>query len=156
SNIYQYEGAGIFKQNQFIANGNIRIGQKLSLFGYYSLSYANSDTGGSGSFPTDQFNVARDYGRAAFDVRHRLFLGGNISMPFQFRLNPFIIASSGTPFNVTSGQDTNGDSVFNDRPTFAQLQTALLTAAIAPNVSFDCNESDPSATIPINCGTGPG
>ncbi len=155
-NIYQYEGAGIFKQNQFIVNGSLRVGAKVSLFGYYSLSYANSDTGGSNSFPTNQFNVAQDYGRAAFDVRHRLFLGGSISMPYQFRLSPFVIASSGSPFNITSGQDANKDSIFNDRPTVSQFQTALSNAAIAHNVSFECNESNPDAIVPINCATGPG
>ncbi|HWZ97232.1 MAG TPA: carboxypeptidase regulatory-like domain-containing protein [Candidatus Dormibacteraeota bacterium] len=154
-NIYQYEGAGIFKQNQMIVNGSVRIGQKVSLFGYYSLSYANSDTGGVSSFPTNQFNVAQDYGRAAFDVRDRIFLGGSISMPYQFRLSPFLIASSGSPFNVTLGQDLNGDSIYNDRPTFAQLQTALATAKIANNVNFNCDESNPDTLVPINCGTGP-
>jgi len=155
-NIYQYEGAGIFKQNQFIVNGSVRVGARVSLFGYYSLSYANSNTGGSNSFPTNQFNVAQDYGRAAFDVRHRLFLVGSISMPYQFRLSPFIVASSGSPFNVTTGQDANNDSIFNDRPTFAQFQAALANAAIAHNVRFDCNESNPGTLVPINCATGPG
>ena len=42
-------------------------------------------------------------------------VGGSISMPYAFRLNPFIIVSSGQPFNVTVGQDVNGDSIFNDR-----------------------------------------
>jgi len=153
-NIYQYEGAGIFKQNQLITNGNMRIGTKLSLFGYYSLNYANSDTSGASSFPTNQFNIAQDYGRAAFDVRHRIFLGGSISMPYQFRLSPFLIASSGSPFNVTLGQDLNNDSIFNDRATFAQLQKALANTVIARNVSFNCNESNADAVVPINCGTG--
>ena len=43
----------MFKQNQLIVNSSIRIGAKLSLFGYYTLNYANSDTGaGAGSFPS--------------------------------------------------------------------------------------------------------
>ncbi len=155
-NIYQYEGAGIFKQNQFIVNSSVRIGQKLSLFGYYTLNYANSDSSGSGSFPTNQFNVAQDYGRAGFDVRHRVFLGGSITMPKQFRLSPFVIASSGSPFNVTLGQDVNNDSIFNDRPTFAQFQSALANAALIRNASFDCNEPSADTLVPINCATGPG
>ncbi|GAC1632526.1 MAG: hypothetical protein NVS9B14_05880 [Candidatus Acidiferrum sp.] len=156
-NIYQYEGSGIFKQNQFIVNSGVRLNTKLSLFGYYTLNYANSDTGGSGSFPTNQYDVSQDYGRAAFDVRHRIFLGGSISMPYQFRLSPFVIASSGSPFNISSGQDTNHDSIFNDRPTFAALQDALAlhAATLARNITFDCNESDPNTLVPINCATGP-
>jgi len=156
NNIYQYEGAGIFKQNQFIVNSSVRVGQKVSLFGYYTLNYANSDSSGSGSFPANQFNVAQDYGRAGFDVRHRVFLGGSITMPMQFRLSPFVIASSGSPFNVTLGQDVNNDSIYNDRPTFAQFQSALASAALIQNASFDCNEPSADTLVPINCATGPG
>jgi len=156
NNVYQYEGAGIFKQNQFIVNTSVRVGQKLSLFGYYTLSYANSDTAGSGSFPTNQFNIAQDYGRAAFDVRHRVFLGGSISLPMQFRLSPFVIASSGSPFNVTLGQDLNNDSIYNDRPTFGAFQTALANVAAIRNASFDCSEPSADTLVPINCATGPG
>src|SRR5207244_12156708 len=67
----------------------------------------------------DQYDLASDYGRASFDVRHRLFLGGSISLPYAFRLSPFMLANSGSPYNVTVGQDLSGDSLFNDRPAFA-------------------------------------
>src|SRR6266403_579937 len=94
SNIYQYESGGDFKQNQFIINGNVRVGARISLFGYYTLNYANSDTQGITSFPSNQFDLALDYGRAFFDIRQRLFLGGSVALPYNFRLSPFLIASS--------------------------------------------------------------
>jgi hypothetical protein len=100
--IYQYSSAGVFRQNQLIANFNIRAGAKLSLFGYYSLNYANSDPIGSSSngtfsnnFPSDQYNVKLDYGRAAFAIRNRVFMGGTIGLPYAFRLSPFMIFNSG-------------------------------------------------------------
>ena len=55
-------------------------------------------------------------GERLVDVRSRVFLGGTISLPYALRLSPFIIANSGTPFNIIVGQDLNGDSIFNDRP----------------------------------------
>ena len=42
-NIFQYASEGIFKQNQLIVNINVRAGAKLTLFGYYTLNYANSE-----------------------------------------------------------------------------------------------------------------
>src|SRR5262249_2449433 len=60
-----------------------------------------------------------------------------------------------SPFNVTLGQDLNGDSIFNDRPTSAQLQTALASANVAHNVALNCNETNASSIVPVNCGTGP-
>jgi hypothetical protein len=117
-NIYQYESDGLFNQNQLITNFNIR-GSKVSFFGFYSLGYANSNTSGVNSFPVNQYDLAEDYGRAAFDIRHRLFVGGSVTLPLGFSVNPFVVANSGRPFDITLGQDLNGDSIFNDRPAFA-------------------------------------
>jgi hypothetical protein len=162
NNIYQYESAGDFKQNQFIVNGNVRVGTRVSLFSYYTLNYADSNVSGSGGqsqgvggFPSNQYDLAVDYGRAYFDIRHRLFLGGTVSLPYMFRLSPFLIASSGVPFNVTTGVDANGDSVFTDRPTYEQFQAALASAAIPGNVSFHCEPPAGQTEIPINCGLSP-
>ncbi len=59
------------------------------MFGYYSLSYANSDTAGVSSFPSNSYDIGQDYGRASFDIRNRFFLGGSIALPYLFRLSPF-------------------------------------------------------------------
>ncbi len=136
NNIYQFDSGGEFKQNQLIINGNVRAGSRLSLFGYYTLNYANSDVQGATGFPSNQFDLALDYGRALYDIRQRLFLGGSIALPYRFRVSPFLVASSGVPFNITSSVDSNNDSVFTDRPTYAQFQTALAGATIPGNISF--------------------
>src|SRR5262249_28785660 len=55
-NVYQYQSEGIFKQNQLIVSSNVRMGTKLSLYGYYVLNSANSDTAGIGTLPSSQNN----------------------------------------------------------------------------------------------------
>jgi hypothetical protein len=164
SNIYQYESGGDFEQNQFIINGTVRAGARLSLFGYYTLNYANSDTTGVAGgfsnqavigFPSNQYNLAFDYGRAIFDIRRRLFLGGSIALPYRFRISPFLVASSGVPFNITSGVDSNNDSLFTDRPTSAQLQAALANLTLPGNISLHCQTAASAPEIPIDCGLGP-
>ena len=152
-NIYQYESGGIFKQNQLIINSSIRLASALSLFGYYTLNYANSDTSGAGSFPSNQYNIRQDYGRAAFDIRHRLFLGGSIGLPYAFRLSPFLIAQSGAPFNITLGDDLNNDSIFNDRPTYATMQTDPSLIRATKWGTFDLAPIPGEPVIPINLGT---
>ncbi len=152
--IYQYTSAGVFRQNQLIVNFNIRAGAKLSLFGHYSLNYARSDTSGAGSFPQDSYDLGADYGRASFDTRHRVFVGGSIALPYAFRLSPFMIVTSGSPYNVTTGQDLNGDGILNDRPTFAVNPTG---ACVSPTAACHYNPS-PTASdtlVPINYLTGP-
>ncbi len=72
-----------------------------------------------------------------------------------------LVASSGQPFNVTTGVDSNGDSIFNDRPTYADFQTFLANAKANPatpfpgNVGFHCQPEAGAAEIPVNCAEGP-
>jgi hypothetical protein len=152
--LYQYQSEGVFKQNQLIVNGSIRMGTRLTLFGFYVLNYANSDTSGPTYVPSDPLDPSADYGRASFDYRNRLFMGGTIGLPKGFRLSPFLIASSGPPFNITSGDDLFGDAQFSARPAFGDCSTA------APNLvqtKFGCFNTTPAvgqAVIPINDFTG--
>src|SRR5262249_40637899 len=67
-NIYEYESTGIFNQDQLITNVNARVNAKLTLFGYYALNNARSNTDGAGSFPANQYDLSTEYGRAGFDV----------------------------------------------------------------------------------------
>lgn len=163
--LYQYQSEGVFKQNQLIVNGSVRVPSKhgfvqdLSLFGYYTLNYANSDTSGAGSIPSNPFNVSEDYGRASFDTRQRLFFGGTFGGPYGFRLSPFLIASSGIPFNITTGQDIYGNAAFNSRPSFTACPSASTTSVVQN--SYGCFllapvAGQPFAPIPINDATGPG
>ena len=128
--------------------------KRISLFGFYSLNFANSDTSGASYFPSNPFDPGADYGRASFDVRNRFLLGGNIQAPFGVSLSPMLVSNSGEPFNITIGRDLNGDNQFNDRPAFATSgSTSVANTAYG---SFDLNPSWDEARIPYNYGTGPG
>jgi len=155
-NIFQYQSEGIFKQNQLIVNSSIRMGTKLSLFGYYTLNYANSDTSGAGSFPSNPFDVSQDYGRASFDVRHRVFFGGTMGLPYAFRISPFLVAQSGVPFNITTGQDLYQDSIFNTRATFGTCTPGATGVKATPYGCFNLATQPGQAVIPINFAEGPG
>ncbi len=153
-NIFQYQSEGTFKENQLIINGSLRMGARLSLFGYYTLNYADSDVssspsggggggGGTPGFPSNPYDLQQDWGRASFDVRNRVFLGGTIGLPRGFRLSPFMVVSSGLPFNVTTGADPYQDSVYNTRPAFGTCPPNKLTA-------FGCFNSVPEVGyVPI-------
>jgi hypothetical protein len=162
-NIYQYVSEGVFRQNQLIVNSNIRAGTKVQLFGYYTLNYANSDAAGVSSFASNSYDIGEDYGRGTFDIRHRFFLGGSIAMPYAFRLSPFLVASSGSPFNITTGNDLNGDSQFNDRPGLVSTATCPVTVLpgagssiyCTPLGTFDALPTSGERLTPINYGTGP-
>jgi hypothetical protein len=159
-NVYRYVSEGNFKQNQLIVNTNVRVGSKIQMFGFYTLGYANSDTSGVSSFPSNSYDISQNYGRASFDVRHRFFLGGSIAMPYLIRLSPFMVVSSGGPFNITSPVDVNGDQIYNDRPGLVSTATCPQvvnaqgsTTYCTPLGTFD--SSGAGRLLPINYATGP-
>jgi hypothetical protein len=125
------------------------------LFGVYTLNFANSDTAGVDSFPANPWDIAANYGRASFDVRNRLFMGGTFSLPYRFTLSPFIIASSGRPFSVTLGQDLYGTGIYNARPAYATASTPASDVRVTPYGTFDVSPSATGSIVPPNIGTGP-
>ncbi|CAN5404758.1 hypothetical protein BH10ACI3_BH10ACI3_07320 [soil metagenome] len=154
-NINEYDASGTMNQNQFILSFRTNLSSRFSLSGNYRLSFMNGDSDGAGSNPAYAYDFAGEYGRSSGDVRHNFVVFGNITLPWNVSLNPFIFITSGRPFNITKGFDANGDGVFTERPTFGDLQARCSLANLT--TSF-CNTSgyDPSAIIPRNFGVGPG
>ena len=154
-NIFQYESTGRFDQNQLIFNFRTNFLDGISIFANYALNKAKSDSDGANSFPANSFDLTGEYADAAVDIRHRFVVGGNFETFWGVSLSPFVTFRTGVPFNITTGEDTNDDSIFNDRPTFAQLASAC--GARAVNRSFcDLGNFDPDAVIPRNFGRGSG
>src|SRR6185503_9429293 len=113
--IYQYESSGTFKMKQLFIGFNNRFSRAISFFSSYVLAKTTNDTDGQGSglFPANSYDLTGEFGRAGFDVRHRFTFAGTINLPWwQVSLNPFIVATSGRPFNITTGLDSNGDRLF--------------------------------------------
>ena len=122
--IYDFQSGGLFNQNQLIANFNLRLNTRLTLGGFYTLSYADADTSGnSAGLIMNPYDIQQNYGRAPFDVRNRLVIIGNWNLPHRFSLSPFVVASTGSPFNITVGQDLFGTGAFNARPALAPAGT---------------------------------
>jgi hypothetical protein len=110
--IYETEAAGLSSMNRLQFGFNRRVG-RLMTFGNYSLSWIRSNAEGT---PADNYDLALEWARANSDSRHNFSTGGFITLPKGFRLNTFINATSGRPFNITTGDDTNQDGSFSDRP----------------------------------------
>jgi hypothetical protein len=67
------------------------------------------------SLPSNSLNPDADWGPSAQDVRHRIFFNFNAPLADGVRLGLNVQGSSALPYNVTTGLDNNGDTVFNDR-----------------------------------------
>jgi hypothetical protein len=161
--IYQYESSGRFNMNQLFIGFNNRLSRMITFFSSYVLSKTTNDTDGQGGglFPADSYDLSGEFGRAGFDVRHRFTFAGTVNLPWwQVSLNPFIIATSGRPFNIITGQDTNGDRLFTERPSFAP--DGVDCSNPGPNIvctqfgNFNLRPAAGVPLIPRNFGEGPG
>jgi hypothetical protein len=81
----------------------------------YQLASARNFSDSPAMLPSDSTNPDLDWGAAANDVRHRIFVNLNTPLMSGMRLGINVQGSSALPYNITTGLDTNGDSVFNDR-----------------------------------------
>ncbi len=114
--IYEMESAGLYNQSQIVVNVNSRVTPKVSLFGYYILSNARSNTDGVNTFPANQYSLSEEYGPSSTDVRNRATIGGSLTAKWNVRLSPLITLQSGAPFNITTSQDVYGDTLLTARP----------------------------------------
>ena len=153
-NILQFESQGRINQNQLLVAVHNRLSSSFSFFVNYSLTKARSDTEGLGSFPSNSYNFDAEYSRASTDVRHTFSFGGNFATLFGIRLNPLVIATSGRPFNIVTGLDGNGDTLFTDRPAFATDLTKP-GVVVTRFGAFDPNPEAGQQIVPRNFGSGP-
>ncbi|HEY2019039.1 MAG TPA: carboxypeptidase regulatory-like domain-containing protein [Bryobacteraceae bacterium] len=117
--VFLMESSGLYNQNQVIANVNAKLNAGFSLFGFYVLNHAMSNTDGIGTFPANPYNYSGEYGPALTDVRHRVSVGGSINFRWNIRVSPFLVMQSGPPFDITAGNDLYGTTQFNGRPGIA-------------------------------------
>jgi hypothetical protein len=156
-NLYTYQSGGFYRQSQLIASGNARF-RRFSLFGFYVYNNALSNTGGVNSFLSNAHDPKLDYGRSAFDIHHRFIVLGNIQAPWALSFSPFLAYNSGTPYNITIGQDLTANNQFNARPTFAASCTEPGAVDLS-QFKLPCMNTQPIGTnekiIPYGYGTGP-
>lgn len=149
------ESSGIYNQNQLIVNVNSRVNAGFSMFGFYVLNRALSDTDGISTFPANPYNFSGEYGPAITDVRNRVTAGGSINFRWNIRVSPFVIAQTGAPFNITAGSDLYGTTLFNGRPGIAtdSNKSGLIAT---PYGLLDPNPSPGEALLGRNAGRSPG
>lgn len=135
-NIFVSNSIGEQDYHGMIAMLTKRFSRGFSFQASYHLSKTNGaafadDFTGFGIFtsPSDPLDLSVDRGRGDFDMRNRFTLTGVAETKFarlsglaaavinNWQLSSRVILSDGFAFNATTGADTNGDSIFNDRPS---------------------------------------
>jgi hypothetical protein len=104
----------------------LALNWKRTIF-FVNYSFAKTESNGTGAFslPANGDDLSTEWG--PLQPRHRV--QGSLQMaPFKdvsFSINAR--KQSGSPYNVTTGRDDNGDGVFNDRPAGLARNSAWTT-----------------------------
>jgi hypothetical protein len=156
--LYEYYPEAIFVQNQLVTSVSSVISKNLNLTAFYTLSFANGNNNGSAS---NAYNLNVNSGRAGFVARNSIFMMGTYNGPWRLRFNPFLVANSGRPYNITLSTDPL-NNFFNQRPAYASSSSACSTTSSTVSqyvqTAFGCLDTQPNSSetlLPVNLGTGP-
>ena len=123
------QSSGLFNQWQLITNVRSQLNKRISLNGFYMYGRAYSNTDGVGTLPSNPYSMAGEYGPSSFDQRNSRFRRRHHQRALGDSAGAFFNVNSGAPFNITTGTDPYGDTLFNERPGIATSSTpgAILT-----------------------------
>jgi hypothetical protein len=152
--VFLMTSSGLYNQNQIIVNVKSKPSSHASIFGYYVYNRASSNTDGLSTFPANPNDDSGEYGRASTDIRHRFLVGGSLQLRGNVRISPYAMYQSSAPFNITTGQDRYGTTLFNSRPGVAQSPGPGIVAT--PYGLLDPNPVAGEPILPRNFGRGPG
>jgi hypothetical protein len=153
--LFLMTSSGVYNQNQLAVNVNAKLNRNVSLTGSYAWNHASSNTDGLSTYPANPYDYTGEYGPAATDIRHTVSASGTIDTKWNIRLSPLINIQSGAPFNVTTGSDLYGTTLFNARPGIA---TDVSKPGLIPT-QYGLLDPSPVPGEPIlsrNDGRGPG
>jgi hypothetical protein len=114
--IRQMQPAGLWEGYGLDVSYRGKLNKYFTGFGRYTWSHFESDTGGIGWFPQNQYAPNDEWSNASFDRRNRLGMYAMFHPEGVLNLSAGIFANSGTPWTELTGTDAYGDDLFNTRP----------------------------------------
>jgi len=116
-NVTQVESTASLRGETFVAGINFQVpARRLMLFANYAWLKQETDADGAFSLPADNYDLSSEWGPVSGIPRHSLNAMFSTPLIRNMRLSINAGVRSGTPYNITTGRDDNGDTVFDDRP----------------------------------------
>jgi hypothetical protein len=148
---YQANGKSINDSLGISLNGSWK--KKLNFWGSYNWSKNRSSDNGTSGSATNPYDFSGEWGPSNWDIRHFFYGSADYRTASGFGVNTFVIGTSPNAFNITTGKDTNGDTFFTERPSFA-TDLSKPGVVVTPIGAFDPNPTAGQQIIPRNFGRG--
>lgn len=150
-NRLQFESSGQIAGRVLFVGVNQPVNKRFNIFsGYLNFDF-RTDADTPFLLPQSSYSLRGEWARPLWQARHRAFVTMILNLPRQTRASFSLNAASGTPFNLTTGRDNNGDGNFNDRPSLSEAANAR--ALLTPFGALDA--AAVNGTLPRNAGTNP-
>jgi hypothetical protein len=150
-NIMQFQNSGHSTGSTYKGNLQQRSYKRfiLGMGGWYSRF--KSDGSWSGVvIPQSAYSNQGEFSRPDMMLSGG-YASSNINLPEKIELATQLSIQFGTPYNVTTGTDTNGDGNFNDRPSYASAAGAGVYSTHYGLLTANTVNGD----VPRNLGTMP-
>ncbi|MGC2401486.1 MAG: carboxypeptidase regulatory-like domain-containing protein [Acidobacteriaceae bacterium] len=121
-NLFQFENTGHLHGQVIFVGADQHSYKRFGIFVGYLYFNLKTDADTATLFPQSSYSDHGETARASWESTHRLFAIGQLNLPAKLSLTSQFDASSGDPYNATTGIDNNGDGVFNDRPSLTTQQ----------------------------------
>ncbi|MEN3332109.1 MAG: hypothetical protein V7641_1474 [Blastocatellia bacterium] len=150
-NILEFESTGKVDGQVFFVGVNQASNKYFNIYSGYLFFNFHSDTDSPFILPQSSYTLEGEWARPSWQARHRAFVVALLNMPWAVRASISVNAASGTPFNITTGRDNNGDGSFTDRPDVVDLNDP--NAIVTRYGVFDADAIN--GNLPRNLGTNP-
>jgi hypothetical protein len=125
-NVTQVESTARMRGETLNVGVNFNVPARRSfLFANYSWIRQRNNADGPFSLPANSYDLAAEWGPATGVPHHIASAVMNTTLYKNIRVGLTMNARSGTPYNITTGSDDNGDTVFTDRPAGVGRNSAM-------------------------------
>jgi hypothetical protein len=124
-NLIEIRSVGRMREDQLHTSVSGRLPWRRAFLSLrYTLGKSLDDGSGPTWLPADPANPEAEWGPASDDRRHELSFFGAADVLPSVQAGVTLRAQSAPPYTITTGEDDNGDTVFNDRPSGVGRNTA--------------------------------
>ena len=124
-NVTEVQSTAEMRNQTFVTGLNFSIpARRMFLFANYAWMKQESNSDGPFALPANNYDLSGEWGPVAGVPRHNLSGMFTSTVMKSVRVSLAANWRSGTPYNITTGHDDNGDTVFNDRPAGVSRNSA--------------------------------
>ncbi len=154
-NILQFQNSGHLDGNVIFLGLDQHSYKRFGFFAGYLHFDFHANTGRGAVSPQSSYSDAGERARPDWQRNNQVFAFGNLNLPRKVVLSTQIDGNTGTPYNVTTGTDANGDGIFNDRPSYTYARPAAANGVFATRFGT-LSTNTVNGNVPRNLGTMPG